>query len=174
MARVTPFVRSGTTSVPPSASWASQEGGDVPCAGGHDDRVERAVAGRAVLAVAGRHADPVAVAGGLQGGAGPCGHLGVDVEGDDVAARGGDLGDNCGVVPGGADFQDPRAGSDAGLGDHAGLEPRAADRGQGDTVGVLLVPHDVPAVALFQRGAGPGERVPGDRPERGLDLRGGD
>jgi hypothetical protein len=147
---------------------------NVPRACCHDDRIEQTVSGCSVLAVAGHHCHPFAVARGVQGCGGPPGYLGVDVDGDQMAARADDLGGDGSVVPGRADLQDPRPRTDACLVDHPGLEPRAADRRQGDAVRVLLVPHDVPGVALLQRDARPRERVPGDGPERGLDPRRGD
>lgn len=141
--------------------------------GGHD-RIEHAVPRCAVLPVPGQHGDAARVACRLQDGGGPFGYLRVEVEGDDMALRAGDLGKESGVVARSADFQDPGARADARLGDHAGLEPRGADGRERDAVGILLGPHDIPVVALLKRRAGDRERVPGDRPEGPLDLRGAD
>lgn len=68
----------------------------------------------------------------------------------------------------------PGSGTDAGLVDHVGLEPRGADRRQGDAIGVLLVPDDIPPVAVLQRSPRHREGVPGNCTQRRLDRRGRD
>lgn len=81
-------------------------GWDVGGFDGDDDRVVGGAGLVAVFAVAVHDLD-VRIAGPVQVRSGCAGDVGVDVKGDDMPLRAGELGDQGGVVAAGADLQDP-------------------------------------------------------------------
>src|ERR1039457_482279 len=93
-------------------------GGQVPCAGGHDDPVVRGACGIAVGAVGADDFDVLVACPG-EAAPGRVGDVGVDVDGGHVAAGSCQLGEQGGVEPGaGADLQHLVAGAHGQLLQH--------------------------------------------------------
>jgi hypothetical protein len=103
--------------------------------------------------------------------AGPVGDVLVDVNCDDLAGRTDELGQQRGVVPAGADLQDPHPDSDLRLFQHVRVEVQRGHRAERAPVLVPLGDHaGVGVVDLFQVHAR-SERLPGDLAHRCLDRR---
>jgi hypothetical protein len=111
---------------------------NVPRADGHDDGIEPSVLGHPVFGIGEHDRNPTAVPGRGQQGAGPLGHLLVDVDADDTAVRSDDLGQQGGVAPTTTDLQHAHAWTELRLFDHLSLDERRTDRGDGDAVPIRL------------------------------------